>query len=599
MPRTFPIFLSWETLVLSAIAWILCRSPLTGAFAYEFNAFLSLSVGLTLSIGVAWRLSKLQRSQPIRTVDRIHAFLAIGPSLFVPLIIVLINGFRVVTCRYEIGLLWFLLLPLTSAIFGVASAIWSTRQPRTPVRDTLWSLFPMFLFTFITLRDLAFDLPVFFHHPLIYFAGPIYDEWIPITTSVITYRVWVLLLSAWLLLSPKVLRTRVLLAVIIFLSFGLRQHFGWFHSTANIQNTLGGKVESQGVRVFFDKELPQDRVVQMIRTLQLRMQQIAAQLELNLAQQETVNVYLFKDGEQKKSLTGAKDTLIGNPMQRALHLLNPDIKSTLLPHELTHVLAAPFGLPGFGVSLRMGLLEGLATAVERYRDGMSVHELARALQKLDLLPNVQHLMKPTGFFSQAPVRSYLTAGSFCRWLLDLHGARRFKEVYRGRSFKEVYGKPIETLILEWKSFLKTIRISQEAVDRVAPTLKRKSVFKRQCPHDVAHAAEMGRKCQREKRYDSARKHFANAIRYSNGASSHIYELIRFERRLGNWNQIQNALNQLPPKDALNSVDLALKAIHTGDLAFVGNKHETGTPSLFSRKFQRPSILAYGSSTGST
>ena len=74
-------------------------------------------------------------------------------------------------------------------------------------------------------------------------------------------------------------------------------------------------------------------------------------------------------------------------MQGRVHLLDPDPRSSVLTHELPHVVAAPLGIPGLGLTLRVGLMEGLATAVERYRGDLSIHEWARALQKsmLDLM----------------------------------------------------------------------------------------------------------------------------------------------------------------------------------------------------------------------
>ena len=53
-------------------------------------------------------------------------------------------------------------------------------------------------------------------------------------------------------------------------------------------------------------------------------------------------------------------------------------------------------------------------------------------------PNLESLFTLTGFVQANPSISYTLAGSFCRFLIDSFGVNRFKRLYAGGDFKDVY-----------------------------------------------------------------------------------------------------------------------------------------------------------------
>ena len=44
---------------------------------------------------------------------------------------------------------------------------------------------------------------------------------------------------------------------------------------------------------------------------------------------------------------------------------------------------------------------------------------------------------------------YREAGSFVQYLIEEHGLKQFKEVFRGSRFDSVYGKSIDEIQSEW------------------------------------------------------------------------------------------------------------------------------------------------------
>ena len=119
-----------------------------------------------------------------------------------PLLLSLLNAVRVRNCNLGAGLAFFLLLPVATAIVGAGSGVVAglvfPRRGRLvafaiPVLSILWSLLRMYL-----------DPPVFAYDPFGgYFPGPIYDEALRPSGTLLDYRlcnlVWVAaaLASVW------------------------------------------------------------------------------------------------------------------------------------------------------------------------------------------------------------------------------------------------------------------------------------------------------------------------------------------------------------------------------------------------------------------
>lgn len=548
IPRPFPLLVLPETLLLALTALFLCQSKWTGAFAYEFSFFLGIAAVLISAGGSALRLSLLREKRPISPRDPLRAVSANLLSLWAPLVVVLVFSIRIPTCRYDIGLGWFLLLPVVSSLFGSASGIWAQRFKSSPAKTFFLAFVPTLAFSLLTARDLYYGPSLSFLHPAFgYFAGPIYDEWIPIEGPVVTFRLFTILLSFWLMAVSLWKSPRWIPATFALIVFGLlvaREPIGWFHGATSLEAALSHHVKSERIDLrYAPGSLSEVKALKLTRDLDARAARIAQEIGLRKDAEKPVMICLYPDPKTKRRLTGTRYTAIGNPIARAVHALATD-PPELLTHELAHVISGPLGVPGLGLPLRVSLLEGLATAVERYRDDLSVHEWARAMQRLHLLPKMEKLFGPLGFWSQAASRAYLAAGSFSRWLIDTRGIFSFQQIYRGRSFETAYEVSLKELILEWEDYLQTIRLSKSAVQIAEAQLLKKPISERRCPHDVADATEEGFDCWAKRDTEGAVEAFDRAWNYSGGMASTTLRLARAEIRARNWERAKFLANEV-------------------------------------------------------
>src|SRR2546422_2187059 len=98
---------------------------------------------------------------------------------------------------------------------------------------------------------------------------------------------------------------------------------------------------------------------------------------------------------------------------RQVHTNDAPAPHPILRHELAHAAFAeiapgPFGVPG-GLWPQMALVEGAAVAADWPPGEFTVHEEARALRDLKLLPDLRRLFAPARFYGESGARAYTGA----------------------------------------------------------------------------------------------------------------------------------------------------------------------------------------------
>jgi hypothetical protein len=172
-----------------------------------------------------------------------------------------------------------------------------------------------------------------------------------------------------------------------------------------------------------------------------------------------------------------------------------------LRHEIAHAVASSFGDPLFGVASRRvagvplmaspGLIEGLAVAADwpSGYDRLTPHESVRAMQQMGLTPSIGELLS-LRFLTVSSARSYTTAGSFLRFLLDTYGAASLRELYgSGGDFVGAYGKTLPELEAKWRAMIGSIQLPKDVVEGTRERFRAGSVFARPCPHANAARRE--------------------------------------------------------------------------------------------------------------
>lgn len=459
---------------------LLCLSPWTGQFSYEFSFFLSLFVFFVVTISAIFRLKK-------KTLSLEQKWQWVGSYalvLIAPLVTVLVASFKYGMCDFTSGLLWYLLLPAITLFYAVACVIWACTYKYSDWKLWLIAFLPTIVFSLITLNDLYVDPMLSFYHPVLgYFPGPFYDEWIPKFNALYTYRFWVLGISIWLLYKNSLPIQKWQTCAILFLPFLFRGGFGWHYTHAQVQKHLSSEVHTKYVSVYF-KNQDITNMRRFAKSLDFYVEKISERLELPLPN-EKFRVYVYNTSFDKKKWTGTASTLIGNPMQKTLQLLPTEDYDTILIHELTHLVAAPMGMPLLKISPKAGLLEGLATSFQPSYIKLNTHEWAKIMLDLGKLPDIAKVLSPISFWKENPTKVYLATGSFSAWLIDHYDLQKYKRVYRGESFENVYGKHASVLMQEWEMDLKKVETPEKYTPLVDYFLSQKPFFQKRCVHEIA------------------------------------------------------------------------------------------------------------------
>ncbi len=350
-----------------------------------------------------------------------------------------------------------------------------------------------------------------YDHFLGYLPGPLYDEALTLPNALLWFRLqtWVLCGLTWMFgallldlrtgsLGVPQARPGVAAGVALFLALaahgGLRAGERGHHtSRARLEEKLGGARESEHFQLYFPRARPRLEVDRLLRDLEFRHAQLLA--FLGDAPKEKIRVYVYASAAQKRELVGASQTQFAKPWLRELHINDAPFPHPVLKHELTHIMASPFGAGPFDVTVRlgvwplMGLIEGMAVAGDDPHDELTLHEWAAAMRKQKLAPDIRGLVRPEGFYASAPSRAYTLVGSFLRFLADTYGAPKLRALYAHGDFEGVYGRPLDALAQEWERYVDAVPLDEQAVNLAFERFRRPALFARACAREVATLSE--------------------------------------------------------------------------------------------------------------
>ncbi len=424
-------------------------------------------------------------------------------ALLVPALLLTLTLPVVPNCGYGQGALFYLLFPVVSVVLAAAGAYALSAAPWRRKR-TLFVAAGMAVAVLTPLYDLGLH-PQFYVYNHVFggVLGPIYDEELVIGTGLMAFRGLTLLWAGLLLVIGRRLRrpepearylgAAVGLVVLIGAVYMGAPALGINTTPRRLQQALGGHLRTTHFDLYYDPATLSDAEVRVLADdHEFRYAQLAERLGVEV--EGRIASYLYPDAEAKGRLTGARTTNVAPVWLRRpqVHVLR-EAYSRVFPHELAHVFSRTFGLPVLRASRSVGLVEGLAVALEP-ADGLPTpHEQVSvalttrldAAGGSDLAGDLAARLSPWGFWTGRGAVSYTTMGSFVRYLLDVYGPGPFKRAYAWADFEGAYGKPVEVLAREWLAYVERL----PAVDRAAGPLTRRrfavpSLFERRCPHYV-------------------------------------------------------------------------------------------------------------------
>ena len=598
-------------IILAALGLALIRIPLFNLLAFESCAVLAIGISFAAAYISVTCVGNLRRALQVPSGDSHQIVITLfwrtfGANLtllIAPLGVLLLNALRVENCNLSDGFAFFCLLPVISCAYATAVGLffgfWLKRR---------WTGYTAYLayivVTFLTfLYNLIFHPPVFgFHAAFGYFPGPIYDEQISITGSLLTARGTALLL-AWLFLSLSIItlesgRRRQLgltlhwrklcrfkprftevypriqlialvgLLLLIYLNrggLGLRPTRGY------IEKALGGLHETEHFNIYYEKGSKVEREIERIaRDHEFRYAQLIDYLQTQAARK--VNAYIYTSPEQKKRLIGAGHTLVEDPLGYGYHVNYEPFPHPIIKHEMVHALTTDWH-PFFKVSLKLGLHEGIAVAADWNEGKLTPHQWSKAMRELGVAPTIEQIMG-LGFWAQASSRSYTLAGSFVRYVVDSYGIEAFKRVFPTGNFGTVYGKSLAELNSEWETFLDSVSLTPQDLTIAEHRLKRGSIFQRTCAHEIAELSAKAWQAYRQSDFARAIRLFNRIHEFESEDPRHLRGLMYAYYRKRDYARSRDWARKIIAHSAATMLQIAEAKNVGGDTDWDAGKHES-------------------------
>ncbi len=497
----------------------LTTAPLVGTLGYEGSLVLTAPLAcLGLALGVDAVRTLRERGEQ---VDPLPALLTIGLRelailLAIPLAILLVAPLWQPNCDPLMGLAYFAMGPALSGLCGLVCGLWGGLLATRRRRQLGLALLPLLFCLIVGLWRIYADPVVFAFDPFFgYFAGPIYDEGIPISARYLWFRGYNLLacaaalLAIRLLIAPSLRLQRpllrpsfslagLLLSLALALSLGLRPgHHGFHHDVGSLSRSLLGTHRSEHFVIHYAPGSQTARDIELVAAEHEFAWDLLA-TRLGAAPQAPVHSFVFPTPESKRALLGAGNTEVAPPWRGHLYLNEQPFPHRVMHHELAHAFSYVYGDAVFGAPARLGwsgpqvnlaLLEGFATALAPRPEGhLDLHDQAAILDRLELRPPLADIMG-LGFWGKSSRRAYAAAGSFSLWLIETRGVAAFTSLYHSAGdFNLAYGTSLAELEPQWLAFLAARELRPQDIESLRQRYKQRPIFQRPCAHRAADLA---------------------------------------------------------------------------------------------------------------
>ncbi|MXX04595.1 MAG: tetratricopeptide repeat protein [Gemmatimonadetes bacterium] len=580
--------------VLTAAAAAMTQMPLVDDLGFEF-AFFTAAIAtfatgvMTVHLVNGWRRDGLRTDGTRNTHHSALLALLFGLSLstlLLPMVVMFVKSWISGFCNVPEGLAFYLLLPGISVLWATAVALVCALSAERRRHATLLFLGVMFVSVGISLFRLATNPPVFAYNPIIgYFPGPIYDEVVVITSTLLAARAIVLVsvlamvagLCACFDPSARKIRPSLLWkirggspsggsaggsaatgmtmrilflvsVVVLAVAYVYRAPLGIVIDRAHIQQTLGGHRQTAHFDIFYDSNSISAWNIDLIaRDHEYQLDRVITYLDVP-APRARIASYIYGSADQKKRLMGARHTSIERPGADEMHLNNASFPHPVLRHELVHVMSAAFGNALFGGSYWIGFHEGLAEAVDWQDTPMNPHEWSRAMRELGLAPSLENLLSMTGFWTAASSRSYTLCGSFVRFLIERYGLPAFKQAFPDGAVEASYGRSPAELIAEWETFVDGITLREDQLRIARQRFIRPAIFSRHCPHEVAALNDRAWQAYNGQRYGDAVRDFDRVLALESENPSALRGLLYGIYRQGDYERIESVAQRIERPD---------------------------------------------------
>ncbi len=552
--------------VLYGLTSVACTQvPLLNYLGYEFSVVTAILASGVAGWGTVSAVRRTYRgsSPPGGAGATIHAWKrALAANLIllvIPLAVMLVNAFAVRNCSLPQGMAFFVLIPVVTVVFSCSLGFFCAIHYRHS--RTLYGVAGAA--TGIYALGLGYWTPAIFSYNFFYgyFPGFSYDEILQIRLPLVLFRILTLVLALLLYWMGRLLlfsslpedgvRSKgvallramgegrnapvtVAAAALLIGVYVLRCDLGFESTASHIQRVLGGRFRSDHVTIYYDTaSISREEIRWVAAEHEFLLGLVRASFVL--PDRGRIESYVYPSAESKQRLVGAGQTDIAKPWSGQVHVTFQSMDATLM-QEMVHVVAGVFGMPLIRANLSPGLVEGLATALQREWGTRSLHPYAAAIARAGAVPDMRALMSVRGFVSQSSPVSYMLAGSFCRYLIDRFGIRKIAQLYGAAEYSAVYGRSLDELLAEWRNFLERLPSLPGDGAMVDTFFRRPPIFGKVCARVIAERNNRARDAYIARRYGEAALLYAESFAESRGYES-LAGLIVSDVRLARYDTV--------------------------------------------------------------
>ena len=533
--------------VISIINLVLLKFPLTNVFGYEFSVINSLLLVLLSGIYTIYFLQPYKPKQSALVIKDLFKSLIF--FLLVPFSVSIINSFFNGFCSFGDGLLFYLVITSPSIIIGSALGV---------VSLLLLKKFQVVLLIILyigILSIIAFEIylnpQVYVYNPILgYFPGTIYDEGIVVSGKLLLYRLLNILFFGSIFLfivkqfyskkkKPSKSFSFVTITILIagiFYSFS--PQFGYSTTTNSLTNVLGKSITTEHFVIYYDRRLQTEQIKMLALNHEYYYHKLMLYFESEIDQE--IISFIFYDNDQKKELFGSKNADVAKPWLNQVYIAFGNWEHTL-KHELAHCFSSTFGAGIFKLASGLNplLIEGIAESADGNYDNYDLHYMAALAYNSGYKVDLEHLLTKFGFYSSPSSISYIYAGSFVKYLVEINGIKRFKDYYLNGDYLSSYGVQINNTLNAYYSFLSGFMTSNK-LDQANYYFGRKSLLQKTCPRAISSYLTFGWEQIGNFNYVGARSTFKKVLSLSDNYSA----LVGLTRSYEKQDSLLSAINLL-------------------------------------------------------
>ncbi|MCF6271540.1 MAG: hypothetical protein L3J41_17665 [Melioribacteraceae bacterium] len=507
-------------LVITIFAIFAQTLPLLQVLNFEFSFVFSILLFIASGILTIFYLRKFKSFGLLPAIIRMKykSYLLL---LFTPLLVSILSNLLFQICPICDGILYYLVIVIPAFYFGFitgAFTFWISKK------------FSYLIFSAIFILFAFAPILEFYIYPQVYFfniivgiiPGTIYDEEILLSGKLIFFRLLHFILFTTLLYSmfkvgtiKRKNRKLLLLSTIMgaFLFFLLKPYLGFTTTKYELLQTLKMGVLTSGVEIRYADNLTFNNANLLAREAIYYMSEIERKTKLSTP--HNLIAYIFKDANQKGALFGSKAANVAKPWMNQIFFDYNSVENTL-EHELVHSYTAQIGSTPFKIAdgFNMAMLEGYAMAIEDNYSGYDIHYMALLAKESGYNFNIAELFLRFNFFSQASSLSYITAGSFIKYLIEVYGIEKVNSIYEDLDFEKYLGNSLTRLSTKYVQYLDYLNYPINK-HRANLFFGRNPITKKVCARTVSKEINAAWKFYREESYYSSLNSFKTIFEYSN------------------------------------------------------------------------------------